>query len=510
MEKAVSLKSQYFILACLPLATTATSVCADYTTDIGYEKLEAELGLITPNGSNIKVTQVEASSPNDANPPIFAPDPNISNMEGKIFTYPGLECTSSPCEPTDFSSHATGVANRFYGNTSSISNGITDIHSYEANQWLSALSTASVRVAPTDRRIANHSWVGYDNSNDSESALLRQVDRQVDMNEYIQIAATTGQPLISSAYNVIAVGLTNSTNNFSTGNIDSFYPAGRVRPDIVAPASVVSTATPTVAAATALLVETGHNQPDLSLGSRVVNGVGTIYNAERAETIKAILMAGADRHTANTSGYGDISDYGDQQHQTANGLDSRYGAGQIDIYNSYQILTGGEQNSLQDNGFSTSEIGMTGFDYDASFGGANNSNDLAIYSFSTDANETLRAALVWNANVTNNREMSLSLPHMQLSLIDVTNGSDNLLITSQSLIDNTQNIFWQALIGGHDYELRVSPLGSTPFEWDYALAWHRSINTAPVPVPAAFWLFGSAFALFFGWQRQRPSEKLLG
>jgi len=50
----------------------------------------------------------------------------------------------------------------------------------------------------------------------------------------------------------------------------------------------------------------------------------------------------------------------------------------------------------------------------------------------------------------------------------------------------------------------VSSLEETnSFNWDYALAWNRTVNSTPVPLPAAFWLFGSALAGLVGYQRKQ-------
>lgn len=492
-------KHDLLTLFALPLLAISAQASADYKADIGYTALQADLAAAIPSGSGVKVTQVEASTGTDsAGDPIFAPDPSVGTMTGKTFSYPGLTCSTPPCIPSVFSGHAMGVADRFYGNSLSIAQGISDIHSYEVNQWLNSLNKSNGRATTSDRRIANHSWAGTADSPAETSNILRSVDRQVDLNEYIQVAAATGSPLIGNAYNTISVGLTNGSS-LSSVAVDATYVAGRAITDIVAPASAVSNSTPIVSAAAALLVETGHEQTDLSLGYRTVTSAGNIYNAERSETVKAILMAGADRQTSNTSGYGDITDYRSTGHQTDNGLDDRYGAGQVNIYNSYQIMTAGEQNSLQDGGSNNGQIGMSGFDYDDHFGGASGSNDLAIYSFTTNTDETLAASLVWNLGVSNTSAMNTTLHHLELSLVDVTEAAT--IAFSDSIVDNTQNLFLSSLIAGHNYQLQVSSLEGA-IDWDYSIAWNRTINAAPVPLPAAFWLFGSALASLVGFQRK--------
>ena len=161
----------------------------------------------------------------------------------------------------------------------------------------------------------------------------------------------------------------------------------------------------------------------LSLGSVAIPGVGTIYNAERAETLKAALMAGADRETANTLAVTDISDYGAAGFETANGLDSRYGAGQLNIRNSYRILTGSEQNSAEDGGPNGGLITARGFDYDALFGGASGSNASASYFFTAENDQLLRAALVWNVDIAAGDTLAATLRNLDLYLFDLTTGS---------------------------------------------------------------------------------------
>ena len=70
-----------------------------------------------------------------------------------------------------------------------------------------------------------------------------------------------------------------------------------------------------------------------------------IYNAERSEVVKAALMAGADRTSPNLTNSVTPNGY---TVNTANGLNNVYGAGQLNIYNSYHIIAAGEQNSRED------------------------------------------------------------------------------------------------------------------------------------------------------------------
>lgn len=59
----------------------------------------------------------------------------------------------------------------------------------------------------------------------------------------------------------------------------------------------------------------------LSDGSTTISGIGTIDNAERSETLKAVSMTGADRETSNRGTTADITDYRSAGYETASGPD---------------------------------------------------------------------------------------------------------------------------------------------------------------------------------------------
>lgn len=478
--------------ACIALSLTLSPIAeATYLDDIGYSALQAQLGALTPTGAGVEVTQVEAST-NDVSggaPPIFMPDPSNLEFIGKTITPVGGNPSGT------FSSHATSVGQLFYGTTSSVAPGITSIDSYEANHWLTSLYVGTPgpnygKATSTSDRVANHSWVGGGNDGQSDGNILRLVDRQVALNEFIQVAglgASGGNsPLLGgSAYNVIAVGRTDGLHQQGSVPVtgDALYGGGRTTPAVVTPMISTSGAAPLVSAAAALLVQQGHDGGlTLSEGSTTIAGVGTVYNAERSETIKAALMAGADRHTSNTSTPASITDYRGAGYQTANGLDSRYGAGQVNVYNSYRILAGGEQKSFQNDG---ADIGMRGFDY-GMIGGSNAASRTASYFFDAHSNVTLFASLVWNLAVSNDARLASRLYNLDLSLHDAA--TNRLLARSASLLDNTENLFFDLLLGNR-YELRVTT--DETDSWDYALAWRMEAAPAPVPLPSAAWLFAA-------------------
>ena len=463
---------------------------ADYQEDIGYTALQAELGGNIPDGSSISsVTQAEAATLLDHDGddrtemiPVWMPDPGNPQFSGKtIFDRSG--------SPAYYSGHATSVGNLFYGNTVSITPGLNAIESYLADNWLGEGFLRGGTIPKpffTASRVANHSWIGR--SGEPDAILLRRLDWLISIDEYVQIVGPcrSNNPLLGSAFNSIAVGQATGENGSGSIAVDTVYSAQRTCPHIIAPLAYASSAVPVIAAAAALLIELGHTDPGLSTDpvvQQTTNRNGdTLYNAERSEVVKAALMAGADRVTHNTvivdSGIPNIVDYRvNPGHQTANGLDRRYGAGQFNIYNSYYILAGGEQNAKEDQAVSGGIIGSRGFDYDPSFGGDGGSNVTASYYFTSNTGlNRLWASLVWNIEIFGGAgsafDGATTLYNLDLFLYDVTTPNDpQLMSASTDSPGNTENL-WFRLSKPGNYMIQIRPgLGQVPFNWDYALAW---------------------------------------
>lgn len=464
-------------------------VNADYKDDIGYTQLAAELGSGMPDGNIGIITQAEApysyvdhdNNQTTAELPVYLP-----NRNSAFFSNDSISDMSG-YESGTFSSHATSVGDILYG-SSSIASGANIVHAYWSDHWLQPgflnLGSSSKPLSSSSR-LGNHSWTGNTSDPAIAPELLKRLDWVIATDEFLQIVGvknsiTTNDTLLSAAYNVLAVGKTDGINSTGSPTIDSTYPSGRTRTEIVAPLSNSSSATPAVAATAALLIDAGHSNPGLSTDTTETSTKNRnndiIYNAERSEVIKAALLAGADRITQNTSTTANITDYrAAVSNQSDNGLDTRFGAGQVNVYNSYHIIAAGEQNSSQDGGAGSTGMNTFGFDYDPAFGGANSSNTVASYSFSTGTGPAiLSASLVWHIDIDGGTGLSFSgaatFYDLDLNIYDVTN-SQTLLVDSNSTINNSENI-WTALSANRDYLLQVIPKsGKSTFEWDYALAW---------------------------------------
>lgn len=362
-------------------------------------------------------------------------------------------------------------------------------------------------------RIANHSWVGdYDEPAIGDPDLnidaLQRVDWLIERDEFIQVVGNTNgnplKPLLANAYNVIAVGRTDGSHSTGSLALDGTYVSGRANPHRVAPLGSSSAATSVVTSAATLLIYTAHTDPTLSLelGQTPRHaGAEPVKSAETSEVIKALLMAGADRATQNPTG-ANITDYRQGAiNQTQNGLDTRFGAGQLNINTSYEMLITGEQNSLEDGGGS---VLWSGFDYDPAFGGADATNDVANYMFTTEGTPArVTAALVWNLSVDEtgafDPDPMLHNLDLELWMIDVATETETLIASSTSDIDNTENL-WTNLDPDGDYALRVVNGGLTEFNWDYGLAW----QVQAVPLPAALPMMICALA-GLGMMRHRPA-----
>jgi len=445
---------------------------ADVKQDIGYTELASMLGSSLPDGASVSVLQVEAGVN-------FAPDSANTQFVGKTF-----QDLSNPVSSAS-SGHATGVGARFYGLISSIAPSISNIAIYGVNSFLFDFLNFGSSTVPEQlpSRVANHSWVGgylVDNDGNvlpsSTSNVLRRLDWLIEDDEFVHVVApnplTSEKPLLTTAFNVIAVGRSTGVHLNSVSALDTVYVANRSAIHLVVPESSTSNSAPHASAAAVLMIDVAHANPAWSEGSTNNRSGAVIYNAERSETIKAALMAGASRFTYNSSTTANIEDYRvDTANQTDNGLDWRYGAGQLNINNSYTILAAGEQASIQEGGDAI--VSLTGFDYTPRFGGRRGSDTVAEYNLGTaSGNQFFAASLVWHLDVGGGSSFFSSLAtfrNLDLYLVDTTGGANTIVASSLSSIDNTENV-WFELIAGHDYQIRVESLGAD-FEWDYSLAW---------------------------------------
>ncbi|WP_146598588.1 hypothetical protein [Novipirellula aureliae] len=452
---------------------------ADWKDDIGFTRLQTELGASTPTGDGVGVSQVEAGSNTN-----YMPDTTSGQFTGKaLVDATGTQGASS-------FSHATGVANVFFGNTASIAPDVSSIRSYQAIDWLNNQLGSTTGTEPVSHtfsdlaetiplKVQNHSWVSrpparddYDSDAEYDEAVLNaisdstfiseRVDFLVNRDDLLVVGGTdngSSSPLpylLAPSYNSLIVGRTDGSHAAGT---TSFYGSERYLPHIVASGGVTSTATPMVASTAAMLYE-------------VADG----SNADHVETMRAVLMAGATKEEFVT-----------WDRTTTRPLDERYGVGEVNAYNSYQIIATDETDGssttptlVGEYGYDFVETGDQSIDFDT--------NPMQ-YQFDVESGfemDELSIFLSWNINVQNtavnpgdlNTQVDFTpgtgdLANLDMKLFDASN---MLIDESVSTLYNFEHLYLTDLVAG-SYRLEVS--GDQLV--DYGLAWRYSISAIPEP-----------------------------
>jgi hypothetical protein len=286
--------------------------------------------------------------------------------------------------------------------------------------------------------------------------LLRRFDHVADRDDVTMVVGVANNSaaalpqLMGQAYNVISVG--RQDGNHSDGPT-TLYGPGRVKPEIVAPGGTqTSFTTAMVSSAAALLHARAQN-------------VGN-SDAGRSEVIKASLLAGATK-----------DEFPGWSRTTTRPLDSRFGAGELNIYNSYFITSGGEfDGTTSGPGVSVARMG---WDYGEMISPANP----LYYNLDfggTQSIAELSVILAWNMHILDGDPSAQfnpveQLADMTLRLYD-SSGSflGTLIDQSISSVDNVEHIFALNLAPG-TYTLEVASNMAT----DFGLAWR--ITTIPEP-----------------------------
>jgi hypothetical protein len=510
-------------LGAVSLAVSAPAL-ADYKDQIGFTQLKAELGAAMPSGAGVAVVHSEPGAPSIQSDPtsgefagkhfefITAPPtsvdghaqtvgstfygnsgvaPGIGNITDFVGSYAVQALQTQPVlrlpqnyatNPLPGDTNADGyvdnvdfnvvtshynlftIRGRMDGdfNGDGFVDGI-DFTLLSGNYGKDARVPTLAQPMVSRGRVSNHSYLQwYDVS--------RKVDWLTATDDTVMVVAVNNDEQIPptnadsgylvSAFNTISVGRTDGLHSTANTASSGPYVAGRQAPLLVAPQNKTSFATPVVSAVAATMVQLGHNSPALSDGSYLSPRTGQrIYNAETLEVIKASLLAGADR-----------SAIGSYTVNSANGLDRRFGAGQVNIYNTDKIISAGEQNSAERG--NSRNVRRSGFDYEPAFA----SSATASYKFTADlARSGLIASLAWNVKINGGTPEywndAATLYHFRLGVYDLTDPSATPYI-SASDIDNTQNAFIKNLVRGHRYLMKVTPAPFQPaFLWDYGLAW---------------------------------------
>ena len=427
---------------------------AGFKEDIGLTALLAELGGGAPTGAGVSVSQVEGVV--ETNYSAIITDPELS---GKTFTLKS--------GATGGSGHATFVARNLCGSTNGVAPGITQIDAYEVNSWLTTgfLRVGNSMAAPLveSRRIQNHSWAAYCQNQDTNNPsslpqstaeeIIRRFDFVIQRDGFVAIVGLNNgninlvPALMGHSYNAISVGVANG--NHSTGGT-TFETAGRIKPEIVSSSSegdTVSYACGVVSGAAALLLQKADTT------SALVNA------RTNSEVIKALLLAGATK-----------SQFPSWTRTSTQPLDLVYGAGRLNIQNSYHLLAAGEQAPS-----SSVTVSNRGWDF------ATTTASPSRYFLDVPAGYALTnfsVVLTWNRKVVDIGPgaaftMSVSVADLNLRLYNATGFTLGAQMDgSLSTIQNVEHIFTNTLPAGR-YALEVT---SDTISTDYALAWGGTLQ----------------------------------
>ncbi len=425
------------------------------------------------DGTGIRVAQVEAQGVGDGDWEV-TPAADGIGLPVSDFTWYSTNASATvfPNSLGVDSGHADQVGGNYYGLPNGVSTNVGHIDNYEADDFLFNRVPNQTAV---NGRVVSQSFNApvtyqspYDQYYDNYAARFNVL--------FITGAGDGGHVLPpSTCYNGISVSAYYNTNATSFGpTVDN----GRAKPDITAPLSPTSFSTPLVSGAAAILLQAGLRG----------DGGGNTNSATDMRTVKALLLNGAIKPATWSN-------------PSPSPLDPLYGAGILDVFESYRQLAGGKHGYI-----ATSSVGLNGahppagatsninsligWDYNAITNSATN-DFINHYCFTVSngvhgASFTGTMTLVWNRQNT-----KATINNLDLFLYDMNTGS--LIASSVSQVDNVEHIYLPQLPAGR-YDLEVLKHGGvvpnfTTASETYALAFEFfSVQLTVTPTPGGLLL----------------------
>jgi hypothetical protein len=411
------------------------------------------------DGAGIRVAQPEASL--STNSPVFEVNPAAIGQPTSLFTYYSTNgmSTNYPNSVGEESSHANAVAAIMSGIPGGVATNVAHIDNYEADYFI---NTYIATLSPPDPGvpIVNQSFTFGELSTGNQ----QQVDQFYD-----NAAAAHGTLFISGAdnsgtvkapatcYNGIGVGVIDGGSG-----IGPTPDNGRSKPDLVGYGGFTSASTPLVAGSAALLLQAALRGD----GGNSTNAAGDM------RTLKALLLNGAIKPSGWTNG-------------PSTPLDARYGAGIVNVFNSYQQLAGGQHPAIEQTsvglgaahppGSSTANVAQwNGWNFDTSLSSTMTQERIKHYYFNltnaaTNATFTFTGTLVWNR-----QENQAAINDLDLLLYNTA--TSNVVAESTGFVNNVEHIYIRHLPPGR-YDLQVWKAGGNAGngritnDETYALAW---------------------------------------
>jgi hypothetical protein len=471
------------ILAFIFAGFSGVAVHAQDLDAIGVSLLRAVTTNL--NGAGIRVAQPEAYNGDNGSTNSWEVNPNNVAQPVVLFTYTsGLgTSTSYPNSVGDWSSHADAVGNNFYGLPNGVATNVAHVDNYDANYFVKVQdvvvgsSTNYIVTLPATNindRVVNQSFICINSDfthvpiNEEQAINSAYDNYAAQYNTLFVSGIGNGGPVNPPAtcYNGLGVGAYGGGSSVGP-TVDN----GRAKPDITiggVPANLTSFSTPFVSGAAAVLMQAG---------LRGDGGTDT-NSAADIRMVKALLLNGAIKPA-------------DWTNNLPSPLDTRYGAGVLNVFNSYAQLAGGKHgyivSTIVSTGGAHPPTGATGtvgassgWDFNANtssfFNDAVNHYYFNVTNSASNATFTATMTLVWNR-----QQNQTAINNLNLFLFNCANS--NLVTCSTSLVDNVEHMFVPELPQGR-YDLQVwkaGGFGIVSAAEPYALAWEffsQSLNAA--------------------------------
>ncbi|NNM87149.1 MAG: hypothetical protein HKL95_01380 [Phycisphaerae bacterium] len=455
--------------------------------EIGLTQLWKLHGALT--GQRINVGQAEAVSSNSS-PHRWGYEPNPGAMASRITYYNCNPVYSSGTyrlpamggySSLYASSHATTVADIFYNGSGSVAPGVAHVDVFDAfsfyNYVLSNNATVANQPAIVNQSFAftgvsagqifNYNYVYDEYANLHNTLFVTAVGDGTGTKTGTKPASEINAP--ATNYNGIAVAAYGGASG-----IGQAY-GGISKPDITAPGTATSFTAPIISGAAAILEQAANAN---------VGGAGTSSLADNERTIKVLLLNGAVKPAGWTNHYdyatatGSVTSYLAPTAYATTPLDPRYGAGIVNVYNSYQELAGGRQTYSRSTTvtgakipapvFTAASTRLGGWDLNTITTSSSSANTANHYVFNLSATRGssfgLTATIAWNMQTHKSILNNLALY--------LYNTSGRLLASCTSKVDNVQQI--EAKLAPGIYDMEVVKLGAAEVSAaeTYALAYN--------------------------------------
>ncbi len=439
---------------------------------IGQGRLQKIAGKQRTNGTGVRFLHVESERTDKSigRGVSFSPDQKAPQFKGKTFVSPFALNQGK-------NAHATSLGIAMYANGVGIADGLgkrgsPPIAIAGANNWIfnqlgtnhPGDRTPNQMPRPQPFDVSTHSYIVH-TSNAFTKALaenaLQRLDYVIANSKMTTVVGANNKAnskvpaLLIQAYNVIGVGRSDGEHSSGKTTLNG---KGRLTVDIVAPRPV-TTGVHSTSGATSVV----------SACAAVLHQTGAKTDAVKPTTMKAILLAGATKE-----------EFPSWSHSESQPLDTVYGAGEINLLNSYQIQKNGRWPGTLNAGKSKIRHTPAGWDRNGNLP----PGDSRVYTFQSRPKTrplTLSVVLTWNLAVTNGSEApgeflpKTSLADLKLELYRMQPDAPDLLIErSDSEVDNLEHLYIRNLAAGQ-YYLKVENKNTENSSAAYAIAVGESL-----------------------------------